>query len=506
MASDTRTPDVAIIGSGVGGATMARAIAPTGAEVLIIERGEPLETGPQPLDAQAVYRDVNYMADETWYDQHGNAFNPVIYYYVGGNTKFFGAVMPRYRREDFEAVEHLGGVSPAWPFSYEEIEPYYCRAEQLFRVRGRAGEDPSEPPRSQPFPYPAAPDEASIALARQRLDRTGLRTFSTPLCVDTEAWLKDASMTWDGYPNTGNAKADAQNAILHEALAHDNVRLWSGATATRLHADSHGKEIVAVDVDHRGEAKSVKPGWVVLCAGAVNSAVLLLRSANDRLPHGVANRSGMVGCNFMTHHCSAMMAIDPRTRNDAVYQKTIAINDYYFDDGEGGPPLGHVQLMGKVLEPMLQAFAIRAPRPILRWLCAHSLDWFVITEDLPLPENRLRIDTLGRVRFHYQRPNWPAHERLVHKMKKHFRAAGYPLVLSKSFGLSYPTHQCGTVRMGLDPAEAPLDPYCRSFDHPNLWVVDASCLSSSAAVNPTLTITAQALRAGERWLRETGSA
>ena len=506
MGAAGNSPDVAIVGSGVGGATMARTIAPTGARVLVLERGEPLCPDPRPLDAKAVFLDADYLAGETWYDHRGKPFNPVIYYYVGGNTKFFGAVMLRFRREDFGAVEHPGGVSPPWPFPYEELEPWYCRAEALFRVHGRAGEDPVEPPRTRPFPHPAAADEASIARVRERLERSGLRTFRSPLCVDVEAWLRYAPTTWDGYPNTGSAKADAQNAPLQEAMAHDNVRLWSGARVTRLRTDPKGEAIVALDVEHRGERKRVTPRWVVLSAGAVNSAALLLRSAGERAPRGLANRSGMVGRHFMTHHCSAMMAVDPRTRNDAVYQKTIGINDYYLGDGEGGPPLGHVQLMGKISVPMLQAFGARLPRPVLRWLCAHSVDWFLITEDLPRPENRLRVDASGRIHLHYRRPNWPAHERLLGKMKKHLRAAGYPLLLSRAFDVSYPTHQCGTVRMGLDPAEAPLDPWCRSFDHPNLWVVDASCLPTSAAVNPCLTVAAQAMRAGDRWLRETGAA
>ena len=500
------TPDVAIVGSGVGGAIMARTIAPTGARVLILERGEPLRPDPRPLDAQAVFRGTDYRARETWFDHRGKPFNPIIYYQVGGNTKFFGAVMLRYRREDFGAVEHLGGVSPAWPFPYEELEPYYCQAEALFRVHGRAGEDPLEPPRTRAFPHPPAADETSIARARERLERTGLRTFTTPLCVDVEAWLRYAPTHWGGYPNTGSAKADAENAPLQEAMAYDNVRLWSGAKVTRLRTDPKGEAIVALDVEHRGERKSVTPRWVVLSAGTVDSAALLLRSASDKLPRGLANRSGMVGRHFMNHHCSALMAVDPRTRNDAVYQKTIGINDYYFSDGEGGPPLGHAELMGKISVPMLQSFGARLPRPLLDWLCARSLDWFLITEDLPLPGNRLNVDASGRIHIHYRRSNWPAHERLVARMKKHLRAAGYPLLLSKAFDLSYTTHQCGTVRMGLDPAKAPLDPWCRSFDHPNLWVVDASCLPTSAAVGPCLTVAAQALRAGDRWLRETGSA
>ena len=505
MAAASDTPDVAIIGSGVGGSAMARAIAPTGADVLVIERGEPLRAGPHPLSPEAVFRDVDYLADETWYERDGSAFNPVTYYYVGGNTKFFGAVMLRYRRRDFEAVEHWGGLSPAWPFSYEELEPWYCQAERIFRVRGTAGEDPLDPPRSQPYPFPAIPDEPSVARARARLERSGLRTFTTPLCVDIDAWLAYAGTTWDGYPNTESAKADAENTMLNEALAHDNVRLLSGATVTRMRTDASGKAIVALDVKHRGERRSIRPGWVVLSASAVNSAALLLGSADDKLPQGIANRSGMVGCNFMTHHSTAMMAVDPRTRSDAVYQKTIASNDYYFDDGEGGPPLGHVQAIGKLSAPMLRAFAARAPLFFLRWLCTHSVDWFLISEDLPRPENRLRVDGSGRIHFDVRRPNEGAHLRLVARMKRHLRAAGYPLVFTRPLDLSYPTHQCGTVRMGLDPAESPLDPWCRAYDHPNLWVVDASCLPTSAAVNPTLTVAAQALRAAHRWRHETGA-
>ena len=505
MAETACTPDVAIIGSGVGASAMARTIAPTGAEVLVLERGEPVRAGPHPLSPEAVFRDANWLADETWYEKDGSAFNPVTYYYLGGNTKFFGAVMLRYRRRDFEAVEHLGGLSPAWPFPYEEMEPWYCRAEKLFRVRATPEDDPLEPPRSEPCPFPAIPDEPSVAQARRRLERTGLRTFTTPLCVDIGAWLEYASTTWDGYPNTGSAKADAENAMLNDALAYDNVRLLCGATVTRMHTDASGEAVVALDVDHRGEALSVKPGWVVLSAGAVNSAALLLRSADDKLPAGIANRSGMVGRHFMTHHSTAMMAVDPRTRNDAVYQKTIASNDYYFDDGEGGPPLGHIQAIGKISAPMLQSFGTNAPHFFLRWLSTHSVDWFLISEDLPLPENRLHVDGSGRVVFDVTRPNWPAHQRLVSRMKRHLRAAGYPLMFTRPFDLSYPTHQCGTVRMGLDPADSPLDPWCRSHDHPNLWVVDASCLPTSAAVNPSLTVAAQALRAADRWLRETGA-
>ena len=503
MYGEELTADIVIVGSGVGGATFARTVAPCGAKILIVERGEYLKTTPEMLNEKAIHRDGAFIAQETWYENHGKAFSPWIYYYVGGNTKFFGAVMPRYRKEDFEPVEHIGGISPAWPFLYEKLEPYYGRAEELFRVRGTSGQDSCEPPRSQPYPHAAVPDEPSIAAVRQRLEQININTHSTPLCAD-EQWLDFAPITWDSYPNTGDKKADAENGPLREALAYENVDLLTDAIALRLHTGGNGKEIVSLEVNHRGEKKIIKFKWIILSAGAVNSAALLLQSADDKWPDGLANSSRMVGGNFMWHHCSFMMTIDPRVRNDAVYQKTISINDFYFEGGENNRPLGHVQLCGKISPPMVQAIYPRLPEYPLRWACAHSVDWFLLTEDLPVPENRIRVDSSGRIHFHLDRPNDQAHIQLVQKMKKIFRDAGYPLIFTKPFGINYPTHQCGTVRIGSNSAEAPLDPYCRSFDHPNLWVVDASVLPTSAAVNPTLTIVAQALRAGEHWLDELG--
>ena len=240
---------------------MAQAIASTGAEVLVIERGEPVRAGPHPLSPQAVFNDINWLADETWYERDGRGFNPVIYYYVGGNTKFFGAVMMRYRRRDFEAVEHLGGLSPAWPFPYDEMEPWYCRAEEIFRVRGETGQIRSSP--RVPGPCPTL--RSRTTLRRAGAGAPGANRSSDFLHSALRGHRGLARLcrhTWDGYPNTESAKADAENTMLNEALAHDNVRLLSGATVTRMHTDTSGKTIVALDVDHRGSrARSSRSGW-----------------------------------------------------------------------------------------------------------------------------------------------------------------------------------------------------------------------------------------------------
>lgn len=488
--------DVLIVGSGIGGATLAAGLAGSGAAVTILERGEQLADGPLARDARAIFVEGRFRPKEEWRDATGAAFNPGNYYYVGGNSKFYGAVMLRYRAQDFDAMEHRDGVSPAWPFAYEVLEPWYARAEALFQVRGAAGEDPTEPWHSGPYPHPPVPDEPAIAAVRTRLAAQGLRPFSLPLAVDIERWLKRAATPWDAYPDTRSGKYDAETAPLAQALRSPTVALVTGAEVERLIVASDGRRVEGVEVRHRGERRRLRARVTVVAAGAVNSAALLLRSATAACPEGVANRSGVVGRYFMNHNCTAMLAVDPRRRNDSVYQKTLGINDFYLDDGRGGPPLGNVQLLGKITAPILKANLRWAPGAALSWLAGHSVDWYLMSEDLPDPDSRVRLDG-GSIVLDWRRSNMGAHARLVARMRELFRAAGYPIVLARPFDRRTPSHQCGTVRFGADPASSALDPFCRAHDHPNLFVVDASFLPSSAAVNPALTIAAQALRVAD---------
>jgi choline dehydrogenase-like flavoprotein len=488
--------DVLIVGSGIGGATLAAGLAGSGAKVTILERGEQLPDCEAARDTKAIFVKGVWRTAETWRDAEGKPFNPGNYYYVGGNSKFYGAVLLRYRERDFEALEHADGVSPAWPYRYSELEPWYARAEALFHVHGRAGEDPTEPPRSTGFPEPPVPDEPAIAAVRRRLEKAGLKPFSLPLAVDIKRWLARAPTPWDAYPDTRSGKFDAETGPLAVALGKGNVSIVTGGKAERLILAPDGRRIEGVEVLWRGERRQVRAGLVMLCAGAVNSAVLLLRSANDNCPSGIANRSDVVGRNFMNHNCTAMLAVDPRVRNDSVYQKTLGINDFYFGDGKGGPPLGNVQLLGRVTAPILKANMRYVPERLLRGLSSHAVDWYLMSEDLPSPESRVRVDGQGIV-LEWRRSNMTAHNGLIKRMRERFRAAGYPIVLARTFDRRTPSHQCGTVRFGNDPTSAALDPFCRAYDHPNLFVVDASFMPSSAAVNPGLTIAAQALRTAD---------
>jgi len=490
--SDAATPDVIIIGSGMGGATLAAGLAPTGARIVILERGEQLKDTPQTRDARAIFQHGFYRPTETWTDGAGQPFNPGNYYYVGGNSKFYGAVLIRYRACDFGPIAHAEGTTPGWPFGYDELEPWYTKAESLYRVCGELGDDPTEPRHSAPYPLPAVPDEPAIAATRERLRRAGLHPASLPLGVDISAWMKRVPRRRPAFPDARTGKMDAETCGLATALAHPNVTLRTGVKVQRLIVAADGKRIEGVECDIRGERHTLKAGLIVLSAGAVNSAALLLRSCE----RGVANKSDMVGRHFMNHNASAVLAVDPRTVNDSVYQKTFGINDFYLDDGAGGPPLGNIQLLGRVTGQILKANLRQMPEFALNWLSRHAVDFYAMSEDLPDPNSRVTLDG-AEIRLDWKRSNWASHLALVAKLRERLRGAGYPIVLARAFDRRTPSHQCGTVRIGPDPKAAPLDPYCRAYDHPNLFVVDASFLPTSAAVNPALSIAAQALRVAD---------
>jgi len=491
----SKTPDIVIIGSGVGGSTVAAGLAATGAEILILEAGDHIADRPENRDQRAIFQRGHFRPKETWYEAGGTGFNPGNYYNVGGNSKFYGAVLVRYRREDFEEIQHREGVSPAWPFSYDVLEPWYSRAERMYQVRGRLGEDPTEPNHSLGYDFPPVPDEAPIAEVRARLKEKGLHPYSLPLGIDLEAWLAKAKTPWDAHPNSRDGKMDAETVALAVALKHGNVRLQTGARVTRLEAAADGR-IASVVYQMNGEQIRLSPKLVILSAGAVQSAVLLLRSANDRHPKGLANSSDQVGRNFMNHNSSAVIGVSPTYRNTSVYQKTFGFNDFYLSDGNGGPPLGNVQLLGRISAKVLKGSLPKVPEWVLGQMTNRAIDFYAMSEDMPNPESRVMIDG-DRIVLQWQRTNWDAHLALVAKLKDILKSIGFPLVLSRPFDKRTPSHQCGTVRIGNDPASSPLDIYCRAYDHPNLFVVDASFLPTSAAVNPALTVASQALRVAD---------
>ena len=488
--------DVVVIGSGMGGGTLAFALRDSGLSVLVLERGGVIPNEPENWDTEAIFGDQHrYRTNEQWQDGDGDWFTPGITYAVGGNTKVYGASLPRFRPQDFEAVEHADGVSPAWPIAYAGMEPHYAAAEHLYGVHaGPAADD--EPPRSGPFPYPAVPHEPLVASVAERLRARGYHPAHLPLGID----LRDGGAcirctTCDGYVCKLDAKADAHVRCVLPAVATGAVELVTGAYVRRLVAAPDGRRVAAVEIDHGGEVLTIGAGRVVVAAGAVNSAALLLRSADG----GLANGSGAVGRHYLVHNNSVMLTVHPLHRNETVFQKTLYVNDFYERGTDAHPfPLGHMQLIGKVRVPMVKGQAPRGvPDAVLHYVTARSLDWWLFSEDLPDPANRVELTPAGRIRIRWKPNNVAAHEALVHEAKRMARAAGYPIVLTRRAGVDVCSHQAGTLRAGTDPATSVVDAECRSHDLENLYVADASSFASLPVMNPALTIAANALRVAE---------
>ncbi len=494
--------DVVIIGSGVGGGAVARQLAGSKARVLLLERGPSLPREAQNWSPEAVFCDRRYHSNETWYAD-GRPFSPGMFYFVGGSTKFYGTAMLRFRERDFDAVSHCEGISPAWPIAYSTLEPWYSEAERIFGVRGEAGIDPTEPPRSTGFSHAAVPHEPLLAEIERSLRGQGLKPFPMPSAIDSGPGGRCVRCTnCDGFPCKIDAKGDAETRLVRPALQAGNVELRTGAYVERLLTDPSGRRIVAVETVQEGVRSRISANLFVLSAGAINSAALLLRSANPQHPRGLANSSDTVGRHYMTHNTSALMALHPFKINTTRFPKTLAVHDFYFGDAQGAKPMGSLQLLGKIHEPMLRGKLAAVPKFLRSALARRSVDWYAQSEDLPHPDSRITLRPDGAINLHWHRSNLSAHRRWVARCKQILRATGYPIVLSSSFGTDVVSHQCGTARFGGDPAHSVLDTLCKAWDHDNLYVVDASFFPSSAAVNPALTVAAQALRVGHHLRHE----
>ena len=498
---DVLDTDIAIIGSGMGGGTLAYALRESGARVLIIEQGDFLPVERENWSFDAVHTEGRYKNSAVWHDATtGTDFVPGNYHYVGGSTKLYGATLPRFRECDFQEIQHVDGVSPAWPVEYAEIEPFYGEAEHMFWVHSNKGEDPTDPWRSTDYPFPGVPHEGAMARLVESARKQGLHPFSAPQALDRHTGGGCVlCYTCDSFACMRDAKGDADVAAVRPALVggSGNIQLLTNAEVTRLDTDAAGREISAAQITHRGRPITVRANRFVLACGAVNTAALLLRSSSERHPGGLANSSDQVGRNYMAHVTTFFLAIDPRRKNEAVYQKTIGINDWYSAGPTNEYPLGNVQGLGKLRGPQAKMGKPWVPMPILDEATKYTLDLFLQTEDLPLAENRVTLSSSGQVVLNRRATNLPAHHMLIAKMKKVVRKAGFPVVLTRSLGVEATSHQCGTAVMGHNSATSVVDPDLRTHDVENLWIADTSVFPSSAAVNPAITAAALALRLGQ---------
>jgi choline dehydrogenase-like flavoprotein len=512
--------DVIIIGTGAGGGTLAHRLAPSGKKVLLLERGGFVPRERDNWDSRAVNVEAKYNTKEAWYDRSGEKLHPHTNYYVGGNTKFYGAALFRMREQDFGEVRHRDGLSPAWPIAYADLEPYYAQAEAMYHVHGSRGEDPTEPWASGPYPHPAVSHEPRIQQLAEDFAALGCKPFHVPLGV----MLKEGDPrsrcircgTCDGFPCLVQAKSDAHVCAVEPALEHPNVTLLTNAKATRLETDASGRDVKAVHVERGDGGREVFSADVVaVSCGAINSAALLLRSADDKHPRGLANSSDTVGRHYMGHVNSVLLAVS-KCPNPTVFQKTLAVNDFYFGADDYDFPMGHISFVGKLDGVALSAGAPKlAPGFTLDMMARHSLDFWLTSEDLPDPNNRVTLDRAGRIVLSYTPNNIEPHERLQAKLKRlmnqqtkcpehghscHVGLFARSLFLGQRIPLAGVAHQNGTVRFGHDPRTSALDTNCKAHDLDNLYVVDGSFFPSSAAVNPALTIMANALRVGDHLL------
>jgi choline dehydrogenase-like flavoprotein len=511
--------DVIIIGTGAGGGTLARKLAPSGKKILILERGDFIKREPANWSSRAINLEARYNTKEVWYDRDGKPLHPHTNYNVGGNTKFFGAALFRMREEDFGELKHYDGTSPAWPISYDDLEPFYAQAEKLYHVHGKRGEDPTEPWASSEFPHPPVSHEPRIRHLVEDFASMGVRPFHVPLGIQIKENDRQSACvrcaTCDGFPCLLNAKSDAHVCGIEPALNFSNVRLLTNALVTKLTTDAGGKKITAVNVEREGEKETYSAEVVVVSCGAINSAALLLRSANEQHPNGLANSSDQVGRNYMGHVNSVLLAVS-KCPNPTVFQKTMAVNDFYFGSEDFPFPMGHISFVGKLDGVALSGGAPAiTPGFTLDQMAKHSLDFWLTTEDLPRPENRVTLDKNGNIVLSYSPNNVESHKQLQKKLKNlmnnqrkcdvhggecHQGLFSRNLYLGQQIPLAGVAHQNGTARFGSDPKSSVLDVNCKAHDLDNLYVVDGSFFPSSSAVNPALTIMANALRVGRHLL------
>ena len=509
--------DVIIVGSGAGGGTLARQLAPSGKSILILERGDWLKREAKNWDAEAVFVQNRYVSPDTWYDRSGRPFQPQVHYFVGGATKMFGAALYRLRKEDFGELRHHDGISPAWPISYDELEPYYARAEQMYHVHGLRGRDPTEPPASGPYPCPPVSNEPRIQQLFDNLTAAGYHPFPAPCAVMLDEQNMAYStcircQTCDGFPCLVHAKSDAETVAVRPAVEFPNVTLLRNAKALKLHTNANGTAVTEVVADVAGQRDVFRGDIVVVSCGAANSAKLLLMSANDKHPNGLANGSDQVGRNYMFHNSQAVLAISLEP-NPTIFQKTIALNDFYFGMDGFEYPMGNIQMTGKSLGPMYRGEkpleTALLPMGLLDNLARHAVDFWLTTEDLPDPENRVNVNQAGNLTLSYTPNNQVARQKLYDKLKSMLSVLGmHPhhliprdIYMKTDIPIAGCAHQAGTCRFGADPKTSVLDVNCKAHELDNLYVVDTSFFVSIGAVNPSLTAIANSIRVSDQLLQ-----
>jgi choline dehydrogenase-like flavoprotein len=502
--------DFIIIGTGAGGGTLAYKLASSGKKILILERGNFLPKEKANWDTKQVSQKEHYRTSEVWYDKDGQAIYPLTHYFVGGNTKFYGGALFRLRERDFDQVIHQDGISPAWPLSYQDFAPYYDEAEKIYEVHGQRGLDPTEPPTNFDYPFPAISHEPYIKEIKYSLKNLDLHPFYLPIAIKLNELNRYLSKcircnTCDGFPCLVDAKGDADINGIRRAIAANNLKLITDAKVIKLHTSASGREVTGVEAEINGKRQIFSGNIVIVACGAINSAALLLQSANDQHPNGLANSSNLVGRYYMSHNFGVVMSLSKKPHYTS-FPKTLGVNDFYWGEKDFAYPMGSIQSLGNVNKDKIAAYGPPfMPKIVTEKLARHSIAWLVMTEDLPSYNNRVTWKN-NTIYLEYKSNNQIAFNRLIKrwievlKSLQVYQEGNCAIHIPQKMGVREVGHQCGTCRFGEDPQTSVLDINCRTHDCDNLYVVDGSFFPSSAAVNPSLTIIANALRVGEHLL------
>ncbi len=475
--------DVIIIGSGPGGSTLAYQLSRFGHQVLVVERGVFLRPGRRNAEDPV----GKYLPHLISNRDGGRSF-------VGGETKFYGAALYRMRESDFRAVEHERGFSPAWPISYSDLEPYYERAEVIYRVHGSSDGDPSEPPRARPFPYPPIKHASIVSKLVRSIEQSGTHVSAIPLGLD---YGPDGRCvlcsTCDAHYCQLDAKMDAVVAALRPALATKNVQLMTETYCQQVFTTSDGSRVTGVLLRHLGREHVVHAEVVAICAGLTGSASLLRRSRTQKHPEGLGNASGCLGRYLAGHSVGLIFPFMGWRKMPSTHTKTFAINGCYNGAPDWRYPIGVIQIAGQM--PFWEG-APRLKRSLFHLIGTHTVMCFHMTEALPTRDTGLIFDgdeIVGRVPpVQNLRTYFKARDLAIDT----FRRAGH-IVVARRRRPPRIWHEVGTARFGTDPGTSVVDPDCQVHGIDGLFVVDASVLPSAGAVNTALTIIALALRAGE---------
>ncbi len=514
--------DAIVVGSGFGGALTAKVLIEAGWRVLMLERGRWVERGPENWTPEGVGQLTEHYSLEAPYLPEPAGPRAIgAYHCVGGPSVFYGGVSLRFRERDFEPDPAITGESgAAWPLRYPDLEPYYLRAERIIGVAGNDAGDPTAPPRSAPYPFPPAelaPVSRRIEAAARAL---GLSPFRLPLAINHQASPGRsaciACSTCDGFACAIGAKNDLATTVL-QPLLRRGLRLEPETVVTRLLHD--GRRITGVEaVPLAGGAPVVyRAREVVLATGAVPTPHLLLASGLERL-----NPAGdLVGRYLMRHFNEIIFGIFPTPPDkEGRFHKQLGIHDLYFGgaqgrtgaqarrggEGELAGPIGAIQQLPTPPVALVKSELPKLLAPVLAPLVRNLTGLLVMAEDQPRYENRVLLDRelppdrwglpRLRIQFRHSARDLAAGEILTRTARRVLRKAG--AIAWYRHRIHTFSHAVGTVRMGTDARTSVLDPDGRFRGVENLTITDASVFPTSASVNPSLTIAANALRAAER--------